>query len=68
MSSSPSLRVEFDCEGCGTHVVIFGVSAPRESGFCATCAWLCEFVRDPEDMMRLRAWLKLLEPEPNKHQ
>ena len=35
---------EYDCEGCGVHVFAFGIPAPPDSMFCATCAWWSEFV------------------------
>ena len=40
--------IEFDCEGCGGHVVATGRDTIPRSGLCATCEWLCEFVPDPE--------------------
>jgi hypothetical protein len=39
--------IEFDCEGCGVHVVDLGSVTAPASRLCATCAWLCEFVPDP---------------------
>jgi hypothetical protein len=46
--------VEFDCEGCGVHVIAFGIEAAPRHQMCATCAWMCEFVPDPVEMMELR--------------
>lgn len=46
------MPVEFDCEGCGIHVVSFVDQIPAH-GFCALCAWLCEF-EAPENLMPLR--------------
>lgn len=28
---------EFDCEGCGVHVVALGRATAPKDGFCATC-------------------------------
>lgn len=47
--------VEFDCEGCGEHVVAFGIETIPSHGFCAVCAWLCENIIDPIEMMEIRA-------------
>jgi hypothetical protein len=41
--------IEFDCEGCGTHVFEFRREAVPTSQLCATCEWLCEFVPDPDE-------------------
>ncbi len=51
--------VAFHCEGCGDHVFAFGIAAPPAHGLCSVCAWLCEEVPDPEQMMRLRRMLRL---------
>lgn len=45
---------EFNCEGCGLRVVVFGATQQPAHGFCSVCAWLCEFVPDPEEMMSVR--------------
>ena len=42
-------KVEFDCEGCGVHVLSFGRDRVPVSHLCATCEWLCEFVPDPDE-------------------
>ena len=56
--------IEFDCEGCGGHVVATGRDTIPRSGLeCATCEWLCEFVPDPEAMMEVRKHLDN-PPEP----
>jgi hypothetical protein len=52
-----AVTVEYDCEGCGVHVINFGRDRVPVSGFCAVCEWLCEFVPDPEEMMALRLHL-----------
>jgi hypothetical protein len=41
---------EFDCEGCGVHVVALGLAEPPAHGFCCQCAFLCEYVPDPVEM------------------
>ena len=46
--------IEFDCEGCGLHVYAFGIDTVPKHHFCAACAWLCEFVPDPEEMEQIR--------------
>lgn len=55
--------IEFDCEGCGWHVIAFGQCKVPAHGFCASCAFLCEFVPDPEAMMTMRKMLPALETE-----
>lgn len=59
--------VGFDCEGCGLHVLAFGIEKPPVHGFCAQCAWMCEFVPDPEEMMEMRrhaaGWEQPVRPE-----
>lgn len=47
-------EVEYVCEGCGVNVVAFGIRRPPKHGFCATCAWLSEFVPPEEIMEALR--------------
>jgi hypothetical protein len=44
----------YDCEGCGIRVFVFGRDTVPAHGFCAICAWLCEFVPDPIEMMAMR--------------
>jgi hypothetical protein len=39
--------IEFDCEGCGVHVVDLGSVTAPTSRQCVTCEWLCKFIRDP---------------------
>jgi hypothetical protein len=60
-----SNALEFDCEGCGWHVVAPALEAIPVHGFCAVCAWLCEYVPDPEEMMRVRKLLGDLGRGPN---
>jgi hypothetical protein len=50
--------IEYDCEGCGVHVFGFGRDTVPVSHMCAGCAWLCEFVPDPVEMMELRRKVK----------
>ena len=47
-------ETEWDCEGCGVHVVAFGINQQPIHGFCATCAWLSQFVEPHEIMDVLR--------------
>ena len=54
--------VEYDCEGCGVHVSAFGIETRPAHGFCAVCAWMCEYVTDPEQMEKLRRQQGLLDP------
>lgn len=55
--------IEFDCEGCGYHVFACGIARVPAHGLCDTCAWLCEYMPDPEEMMALRAMLPALDRE-----
>ena len=56
--------VEFDCEGCGNHVVSLGATMIPTHGFCAVCAWFNEHV-PPAQMMELRRSMGLLNLERN---
>lgn len=52
--------VEYACEGCGSEVYSSGAETVPSHGFCAMCAWLCEYVTDPEGIERMRrtgGWL-----------
>ncbi len=44
-------------------VYAYGITAPPSHGFCATCEWLCEHVREPAEvvaqMQRFRGFLSL---------
>lgn len=53
----------FQCEGCGDRVLAFGIERPPAHGLCSVCAWLCEEVPDPEEMMRLQRFLRF-RPQP----
>lgn len=45
--------VEFDCEGCGVHVLGYGRDTVPKSHLCAVCEWFCEaYAGDPEAMIR----------------
>jgi len=46
------MPVEFDCEGCGFHLISFVDQVPSD-GFCAVCALLSEF-EAPENLMPMR--------------
>lgn len=48
------MPVEFDCEGCGQRICNVSIYDKPKSGLCGMCAWLCEFMPDPEKMMRFR--------------
>jgi hypothetical protein len=50
---------EWDCEGCGYRVFAFGQTEIPAHGLCAICAFLCEHVPDPNDMMAVRRALDL---------
>jgi hypothetical protein len=41
--------IEFDCEGCGVHVVDLGSVTAPASRQCVVCEWLCKFVLDPDE-------------------
>lgn len=49
--------IEFDCEGCGNHVIQFGGDKPA-SQLCSVCAWLCEHIPDPAEMIELHNMLR----------
>jgi hypothetical protein len=46
--------IEYDCEGCGVHVIAIGIDAAPSHQFCGVCEWLCEFVTDPEEIEAIR--------------
>ena len=46
--------VEYICEGCGVCVVSLSLSRPPSHGFCVQCAFLCEFIPDPQEMIDVR--------------
>lgn len=48
------MPVEYDCEGCGSHIYNAGYDKVPKTGLCLMCAWLCEHVPDPEAMMVIR--------------
>jgi hypothetical protein len=52
------MTVEFDCEGCGDHVWAVGSDTVPEHRMCCVCDWLCEWVRDPEEIVKLRKELR----------
>lgn len=41
------MTVEFDCEGCGIHVVAIVAEEIPAHGLCATCAFVCEHAPGP---------------------
>jgi hypothetical protein len=54
--------VEYACEGCGVRVVSLSLSRTPAHGFCVQCAFLCEFIPDPKEMLEVR---KALDAERN---
>ena len=51
------MAVEFACEGCGVRVALLSVYRPPSHGFCVQCAFLCEYIPDPVEMMAVRKTL-----------
>jgi hypothetical protein len=49
-----SMAVEYACEGCGMWVAALSVSQPPAHGFCVQCAFLCEYIPDPGEMLAVR--------------
>lgn len=43
------MELEWDCEGCGYHVIALGMDQIPAHRFCSVCAFLCEFV-DPAEL------------------
>jgi len=48
------MAVKYTCEGCGVRVVALSLSEPPAHGFCMQCAFLCEYIPDPVEMMAVR--------------
>ena len=48
------MAVKYVCEGCGVCVVALSVSEPPAHGFCVQCAFLCDYIPDPAEMMAVR--------------
>jgi hypothetical protein len=70
MSEEIDTCLEWDCEGCGTHVFAFGRTAIPKHLFCATCEHLCAFVANPEEIERIRRRLGEFDatrPSPTSH-
>jgi len=44
---------EFDCAGCGRHIVSFPPMDPLPT-LCGACEWMNEFVPDPIEREKLR--------------
>lgn len=40
MSARRAAFVEFGCEGCGTHVVMFGHTDVPSNHYCLTCGYI----------------------------
>lgn len=49
-----SMATEYTCEGCGVRVVALSVAQPPVHGFCVQCAFLCDYIPDPVEMMAVR--------------
>ena len=47
---------EFDCSQCGRHILSFPAREPPPTK-CATCLWIDEFIRDPQEADQLRKQL-----------
>jgi hypothetical protein len=56
-SSVPISCAEWDCEGCGVHVVAVALRRPPEHMLCCQCAFLCEYVPDPAELVALHKYL-----------
>lgn len=54
------MPMEFDCADCGCHVYAFGRVGDPPPVRCGVCAWITEYVPDPEKARRIRA--RLTEP------
>jgi hypothetical protein len=53
-ASSDPIAIEYICEGCGMRVAALPVFQPPAHGFCVQCAFLCEYISDPGEMLALR--------------
>jgi hypothetical protein len=47
------MPAEYECEGCGWVVVAVALLKPPGHMLCMQCAFLCEYVPDPEEMIEL---------------
>jgi hypothetical protein len=54
LGNSPHMDIEYTCEGCGMRVVSLPIFQPPAHGFCVQCAFLCEYIPDPEEMLAVR--------------
>jgi hypothetical protein len=48
------MAIEYTCEGCGVRVAALSVFQSPAHGFCVQCAFLCEYIPDPEEMLTVR--------------
>jgi hypothetical protein len=48
------MAIEYTCEGCGVRVSALAVFQPPAHGFCVQCAFLCEFIPEPAEMLAVR--------------
>jgi hypothetical protein len=53
------MAVEYACEGCGVGVTAHSVFQPPHHGFCVQCAFLCECISDPVEMLAVRKALDI---------
>jgi hypothetical protein len=54
LSNSPHMAIEYTCEGCGMRVAALSIFQPPAHGFCVQCAFLCEYIPDPEEILAVR--------------
>lgn len=54
------MSVEFTCEKCHALVYALGIEKPPAHGLCATCWFLEEFVRDPDEREAIRTRIEHL--------
>ena len=53
------MAVEYTCEGCGVRVSALSLIQPPPHGFCVQCAFLCEFIPEPVEMLAVRRALDI---------
>jgi hypothetical protein len=51
------VHVEWDCEGCGCHIIAFGIARIPSHQLCGSCLWFCEYL-NPEDIAEVRRFLQ----------
>jgi hypothetical protein len=45
------MAIKYTCEGCGRRVAALAIFQPPAHGFCVQCAFLCEYIPDPAEML-----------------